>query len=29
MQKAVIGSSIVSGIGKIMTNLEKKDEKKA
>ena len=29
MQKAVISSSIVSGIGKIMTNLEKQDEKKA
>ena len=29
MKKAVISSTIVSGIGKIMTNLEKKDEKKA
>ena len=29
MKKAVISSTIVSGIGKIMTNLEKQDEKKA
>lgn len=29
MKQAVISSTIVSGIGKIMTNLEKQDEKKA
>ena len=29
MKKAVIGSTIVSGIGKIMTNIENKDVKKA
>ena len=29
MKKMVISSTIVSGIGKIMTNLEKQDEKKA